>query len=54
MEEFKMVDISIPIEKIDEEITQFIYNDGTVIFALDKDTCQRIVINFKETGALID
>ena len=31
-------------EKIDDETTQFIYDDGIIVFALDGDTCQRIVI----------
>ena len=40
----KIIDKGVSIEKIDDETTQFIYDDGVIVFALDKDTCQRIVI----------
>lgn len=40
----KIIDKSVPIEKIDNKTTQFIYDDGVIVFALDKDTCIRIVI----------
>ena len=43
----QLIDKPDVLGEIDEyKTTKFIYPDGTIVFALDKDTCQRIVIKF--------
>lgn len=43
----QIIDFAIPIEEIDDKTPEYTYDDGTIVFALCKDTCQRIVIKLK-------